>query len=265
MLQTPRSAIIYVMSGAIGGQAGLHAMACVFASASLARRLAWGVALGLGLFAAWAAGRAILWASLTYAPSYWQDAAISLFLLPLLAVSFQSPLWGARCFFRWRIFHPHDPARRLPFRPLGIRDILAAIGFVAVALSLLRVGSMIVTPPSETLLLRLMMVALVAAILSLFTTPPVLMATLRARRAGMASAIVWAVGVAVMVAIPLFAATIRGRYLPWQELDMTLSLATGYFGSMIVPLLVLRRLGYRLYWGRRGRGEGGGRTAEGGR
>jgi hypothetical protein len=58
------------------------------------------------------------------------------FVLPLLSVAIQLPLWVARYYFGWRLVD--GCGDQAPEKPLGIRDLLVATAIVAVSLALIR-------------------------------------------------------------------------------------------------------------------------------
>jgi hypothetical protein len=179
--------LVFACVGAIGAQAALHAVWCVFAPTGFGKRLTVGVGSGLALFGAWSLGYAVF---VYYEPycraEYWETIRISLLCLPLLVIAIQSPLWMARFWLGWRILHRADPFRRSGVEAFGIRDILAATGALAVALSAARIAMPPESAAAGRFPLALGIGALVAAAISLFTTLPAVAAILRARRVGLA-------------------------------------------------------------------------------
>lgn len=239
--------------GIVGAQGGLHAIWYDFASVQPVTRLGLGVGAGLGWYCAWAAGYTSQSIPRFHGSVYlfWSSVITGLLCMPLVLLAVRSPLWLARYFFRWRVLHRRDPARRSPFQSIGIRDILLATGAVAVALSAARTGITVSYHDSEPSLLILGLYALLAAALSLFTTLPVVVATLRARRLWLALLIVLFF---VLLSTVGFVAGIRGIAGEWPPRDAYLSLAlmaACFFVCLTRPLLIMRWLGYRLYWGRR--------------
>lgn len=236
--------------GLVGAQGGLHAIWYDFASVRPVTRLGLGAGVGLGWYGMWMTGYAFQWTR-HGSPYPWSGVATGLLCLPLVLLAVRSPLWLARYFFRWRVLHRRDPARRSPFQSIGIRDILLATGAVAVALSAARTGVMVSYPDSEASLLILGLYALLAAALSLFTTLPVVVATLRARRLWLALLIVLFF---VLLSTVGFVAGIRGiagEWPPREVYPLLALMAACFFVCLTGPLLIMRWLGYRLYWGRR--------------
>jgi hypothetical protein len=118
--------LVVMLFGAIGAQAGLHAIWCVFAPVACVRRAAAAIAAGLVWFAAWALGYAASVSERMFRglPSwdlfwrdYWETVAIGWLCLPLLALSIQAPLWLFRIWLRWRIVHRRD---RTPASSVGV-------------------------------------------------------------------------------------------------------------------------------------------------
>ena len=241
--------------GLIGAQAGLHAIWCVLAPVGAVKRLATGIGAGLLLYGAWALGYAVEVWNWRDADAYhwWEEVASTLLCLPLLVVAVQVPLWVARWWFGWRILRRCGPSRRLPRTPIGIRDILVATGVVALVLSIARSplpgeasnGS----PPGN--LIPLVTGALVAAAISLFTTLPVVVATLRARRLWLAIPTILFLDLAVMSGLVVISSAQDGRWPQQEECLFLILMLVGFSLSLIGPMLIVRRLGFRLYWGRR--------------
>lgn len=244
--------LVYVCFGAIGAEGGLHAIWCVLAPVGLIKRFAVGIGTALVLFGAWALGYGVYVSLEPYLyDDYWEIVVTGLLCLPLVAIAIQLPLWLARAWLGWRVLHRADPSRQSGGAAFGIRDILVATAVLALALS----AAKLAVPDrvfSETeFLFPLAIVALVAAGISLFTTLPVVVATLRARQIWLALPVTLALDVMILVVFMATGTAIARRPPPWQAYVGMACMVGGFFVSLTGVMLVARRLGYRLVWGRR--------------
>lgn len=243
-----RLALVRAEIGSVSAQLGLHAIWCVLASAGLWKRLAWGAAAGLIWLAAWVAGLLLEDAESCYLLRGVLPTV--LLCLPLAVIASQAPLWIVRGFLRWRIVHRRDPARRLPAEPMGIRHLLIATAVVAAAISAARMGLKLDGASPSSALVELVLFALVVAGLSSLTVLPALAATLRAWRVPRALLTILAFYVIVALALAVLRVLERGTTSLQQSAE-DLTVLAGLFVCLTGPLLLLRRLGYRLYWRRR--------------
>ena len=235
---------------AIGAQAGLHAIWCVFAPVSTTRKLIVGILVGLLWIAAWASGAAVFyyneapfpgmaWRPELSNPGHRWLAEVTpiLLYLPLAILAIQSPLWVARHWFRWRLSHPAEDAQQYRVAQLKLRDIFIAMGPVARALSAARVSMSYdrsATPEVQSLVL--LIPALAIAVVSWLTMLPTLVATLGTH-------LRWLIGViAVALAVAL---------VPLVGASYVVVTGVIFFAGLAGPLLYARSLGYRLYTGRR--------------
>lgn len=242
-----------VCYGAIGAQAALHAIWCVLAPVGLARRLTVGLVVALILFGAGVLGFALFEGWGRPGGGTWIAGAVGgLLCLPLVAVAVQAPLWVAKCWFRWRVVLPPHGSCHAGDRAFGIREMLVAMGVVAIALSATQLAAPFTVSPA-TFLGAFAIVVLTLAGLSLFTTLPAVVATLRARRMSLALPTLLVFDVAIAIgAIAIFAvATPEGRSMRWREYVYLATMAGAYFAWLTGVMLVVRRLGLRLFWGRR--------------
>ncbi len=233
----------------IGAQMALHGIWCALGQLRWTKRLAVGATSGLVLYGGIVAGWMVL-------PSFSEGdldgddlltvAMTGLFCLPLLALATQMPLWIMRIWFRWRIAHRDhaDPSR---FQPLRIGHLLVAMTVVAGALAAARVSQSISSSREDESIVVLAVAALVIAVASATTTVPAVLACLRARRLPLALGLTFAAEVAVYVALAII---LGGGRLDWQLIKAALVFAGGYFVTLTAPMLIARRLGYRLLWGR---------------
>jgi hypothetical protein len=234
---------------AIGAQMALHGIWCALGQLRWTKRLAVGATSGLvlygGVVAGWMALPSFLECDLD-GDDLFADAMTGLFCLPLLALASQMPLWIMRIWFRWRIAHRDhaDPSR---LQPLRIGHLLVAMTVVAGALAAARVSQSTSSSRENEGIVALAAAALVIAVVSATTTVPAVLVCLRARRLPLALGLIFAADVAVYVALAII---LGGGSLDWQLIKATLVFAGGYFVTLTAPMLIARRLGYRLLWGR---------------
>ena len=245
----PLAPLVYTCFGALGAQGALHAVWCVLAPVGFVKRLAVGVVTGLVLFGAWAVGLAVSGQFPTH--SRWEFVRAGLLCLPLIAIAIQSPLWLARACFGWRLARGEDPIRQSGTGTFGIRDILIATAVLALALSAARLAVPDEVSSDDEFLLPLAIAALVVAGVSLLTTPPVVVATLRARRTWLALPVALLSEFIMVLGFGLVLRVIGGYLPPRQEYLGVAFTVGGFFACLAGALLVVRRFDYRLFWGRR--------------
>ncbi|NQU20404.1 MAG: hypothetical protein HQ567_03910 [Candidatus Nealsonbacteria bacterium] len=244
--------LLYAILGAIGAQAGLHAIWCVLAPVGFAKRFAVGVGTGLFLFGAWAVGHAAyVYERAYYGPDYWETVLTALLCLPLLAIAVQLPLWMMRMWCGWRILYRASPFRHAGFEAFGIRDLLVATGMVAVALSAAQLGISRGDSPADVALLPLVIGAGVAAGISLIVTLPGVVATLRARRRWLALPVTLLLYMIVVFGFIAIITAIEGRSPPREAYYGMAGVGGSCFACLVGVMLMARGLGYRLLWGRR--------------
>lgn len=258
---------LFFYAGVIEAQFAFHAIWCVLAPLRLVTRLSMGLGIGLILLAAWALGLAIAQADHPpFNPGVWREILAILLTLPVIMLAAQLPLWCVRCFFHWRVFHRCDPARKSPHESLAIRDIFIATAVVAVVLSCARLATMVSGElQGEQPMIRILFLAPVTAILSLLTTLPIVVVTLRARWLGSSLPILLAVDAAMVLGVLVLVSAMQGGMA--GELAVIIgSTAAGFFGTLTGVMVIVRRLGYRVYWGRRraGQGRGAGTSSDAG-
>ena len=146
--------------------------------------------------------------------------------------------------------HRADSSRQSGGAAFGIRDILVATAVLALALSAAKLAVPESVSSETEFLFPLAIVALVAAGISLFTTLPVVVATLRAREIWLALPVTLALDVMILIVFMAIITAIEGPP-PWQAYVGAAYVLGGFFVSLTAVMLVARRLGYRLVWGRR--------------
>jgi hypothetical protein len=184
----------------------------------------------------------------------WEGFAFVFLLLPLVFLAIQSPLWLVRLLFRWDIALIQPPEEMSPVRSVTIRDMLVATGVVAGALASARFAGSLwqSNGSSPDPVFWAVMATLLAYFggISLVSSPPIVFATLRARRPGFATlaiAIYCAAWLVVVFGIVRF---FEGR---WPRLFDVVGISTvivTFAAATTTTLLVVRQLGFRLRWGR---------------
>jgi hypothetical protein len=154
-----------------------------------------------------------------------------------------------RIWFRWRIAHRDDvPSATL--RPLRIGHLLLAMAAIAMALAAARISQSISASPGNDGIVVLAVAALVIMVISAITVLPAVLAGLHARRLSLALGLAFTPDAAVVVGCATLILILGGGRLEWELFVFTAVLAGGFFVTLTVPLLIARRLGYRLLWGR---------------
>ncbi len=245
----PQAALVFMCVGAIGAQGALHAVWCVLAPVGFIKRLAVGVGTGLILFGAWALG--FLVSEKFLPPDFREIVRTGLLCLPLMAIAIQSPLWLARTCFGWRVARGGDPSRPSGGATFALRDIFIATAVVALALSAARLAVPDSVSSDDEFLLPLAITVLAAAGISLLTTLPAVVATLRARRIWLALPAALLLDVMIVVGFIEIVSAIEGSPPPWQAYVFLAYMAVSFFVCLSGVLLVARGLGFRLSWGRR--------------
>ena len=243
-------ALVFTWLGTVGAQGGLHAVWCVLAPVGFIKRLAVGVGTGLILFVSFVLGFVV--SERAHLPAdYWETVVTGLLCLPLMAVAIQSPLWLARVCGGWRILHRADLSRQSGARTFGIRDILVATAVVALALSAARLAVPDSVSSDDEFLLPLAIAVLAAAGISMLTTLPVVVATLRTRRMWLVLPAALLLDVVIAIGFGVIMSAIEGYPTPWEVSVGLVFLAGSLFACLAGVLLVVRGFGFRLSWGRR--------------
>ena len=146
--------------------------------------------------------------------------------------------------------HRADSSRQSDAATFGIRDILVATAVVALALSAARLAVPDSFSSDEEFLLPLAIAVLAAAGISLLTTLPVVVATLRTRRMWLFLPAALLLDVMIVVGFVVIMREIYG-YPPQEVYFGLVFLVGGFFASLAGVLLVVRGFGYRLVWGPR--------------
>jgi len=175
-------------------------------------------------------------------------------LVPILFYSCQLPLWPLRSFYCWRIAE-HGKAKSAP--RLSIAGILLATGAIAVALGAVRLGHhlmLLVLPAGANIDAPLwwLVVGLWAApiaVISLVVLPVFTLAIFRTKSPlwGVLGAAAWsALLFETAITIVRLASGGWPTAIPWHLLA---TIVAGFTVGLILPLLIVRLCGYRLFWG----------------
>lgn len=244
-------ALYVAFQAAIGAQLALHGIWCVLAPLSWANRLLVGAMSGLVLYGSVVA----VWIVVPILRSDLYDggsltaALTGLLCLPLLAIGAQTPLWIMRTWLRWRIVH-RDNGDPNQFEPLRIAHLLLAMAVVSGALAAADASQSRGPSRGDESTVELAIAALIITAISAATVLPAVLACLRARRLPLALGLAFALDAALVagyVALGVFLG--HGQFD--RELLTVFSVLVGsYFVTLTAPLLIARRLGYRLLWGR---------------
>jgi GAF domain-containing protein len=239
----PAAFVVYMSMAVIGAQMALQAVWCVFAPYRLTGRITGAVVMVTVLPTAWILGVLLAETMYNFADVDWY-AIRALMCLPLLAVAIQSPLWAAKCVLGWRVVAPWHYLEEMPDRKFGIRDLLIAMAIGAAVLSAAQLGA---SPNSsvEEFLVPVAISAVVLALVSLVTTIPVFIATMRPKRIG------WPLVLLLFYGAVLTFATIVAFVFVTQRNTGAIvaglaTMAYGFFVSLTACMLLFRALGWRL-------------------
>jgi hypothetical protein len=227
----------------IVGQLGLHSIWCVLAPLHWAKRLVVGTASAMVLF-----GGLLILPFLAGTLDA-AELAAPLLSFPLFLLAAQTPLWIMRMWFRWRIVH-RDDATSARFEPLRIGDLLIAMAAIGMVLAAAQASQTLMAGAGDRSIAGLVVAALVIMVISATTALPAVVAGLHARRLPLALRLAFAAHVGVVAGyVALIVALGRGR-MHWEVYVQIPVLAGGVFVTLTAPMLIARRLGYRLLWGR---------------
>ncbi len=245
-------AITFSLFGAIFAQFGLVAIWSVLAPVDWPRRFAIGAVATFVLYGAWAAGFGIAMmgkSRIGYAEFrtvFWTG----LLCLPIIALGVQLPLWIVRISRHWRICHNNPVTAETRSSPVGIRHIIVTTVIVAVALSAARCVAAIHHISAIQIIAPLLIASSAAAAASLFSTLSITIATLRAKDVWPALFVALLLNGVVFFVFLVVMSVIQRSGPPGEMYGFLFMLFVGFFGSFVTAMALIRRLGYRLYWGR---------------
>jgi hypothetical protein len=164
------------------------------------------------------------------------------FVLPLLSVAIQLPLWIARYYFGWRLIDRcGDPS---PEKPLGIRDLLVATSIVAVSLALIRLPE---DWAGEDAWMAWGIIVPALAGISLVSVLPVAVWMLHVRNLAIGLVCI-PVQTTIAIVVTLIVVAMMERIVLGQAL-VTGALVVGFAATLSVAALAARAAGYRLQIG----------------
>ncbi len=252
--------LVYACFGTIAASAALLAIGiALVCRPPLVRLLAAAGGSGL-LFGFWTIGFMISnRLSIYQADTEWRLAVVILLCLPLGALAVTAPLYLMRLAFGWRLVERNGADDERGPSPT-LRDLLLAMGLIALAFAGARLAGSLAQSSgglSEVQFWVQTGVALgICVVLSAVTTLPLTVVTLRSRWPALALA-----GFAVFAALVLVAIFGMLRLLnnqgilptpslsAWDVVGITVS-TFAFLVSAATPLLLARRGGWRLDWGR---------------
>ncbi len=244
--------LVYISFGLIAAEGGLIAICGVLGTGHPLVRLPTSAAIGFWLYSYWAAGYAM---SFVWSQSYYgvdrclKQISVGLLCLPAGYLAVQLPLWIVRLGFAWRI-ERIDPAHVAVHRPLSIRDMMVATGLVGIALAGARAASGIADEQESVFWAGFGIISASLAGISLISTLPAVVATLRVRKPAIGTAVIFVYAItAVVITIVIISWFTAQRVRSWETVGFIL-VATSLAAGLTTPLLIARRLGYRLSWGR---------------
>jgi hypothetical protein len=244
---------VYICMGLIVAQGGLIVIWCVLGSGNPLYRLVASFGASLHLYLYWAAGVAFseIWKGQTrgsISEYVWKPVLLVLLCLPGAFLAAQFPLWLVKLGLAWRIERTDVPFIHVR-RPLGIRDMMLATGLVGVALAGARAGAGVFNTDERMYWIPLGITAASLAGVSLISTLPAVVATLRASRPAIGTAVIFLYAVvAAVISISIISYFTRQRLRTWEVFTFVLVL-TSFAAGLTIPLLIARRLSYRLLWG----------------
>ena len=237
--------VALICIGLFGVQLALHAVWCVFAPYSRARRIAVAIVAAVVLIGMWILGMVMSAAAGIQRSVDWEAVRL-LLCLPLLALAIQSPLWAAKYCLGWRIALSPSDTGSTARHTFGIRDLLIAMAVGACVLSAARLAVPLDTPTEQSLL-PITLGAGTLAVVNLLTTIPIMLATLRVRRLAWPIAVLLLYGTAfTWAAISLFVTVVQQDSLLIRLI--LASIAGSYLLGLTACMLVARWVGWRLVW-----------------
>ncbi len=239
---------ISLAMGMLCAQVVLHSVWTVFGNWSMGRRVMLSGSTALLLF-----GSLVLPTVLADAfkrsnslPT-WEEAMSIALCAPVALLAFQAPYWALRGGLGWRVVTSTQAKELAKPTPLSIQHLLLATAVVAVGFATIRSAATLLQTNVTEFTIGFTVALGVWAIMSLIATVPVVIATLRAR-----NAVLWVSATLlsyVVIAAIFFGVAYIASGPPYPRLVDLLPLFAvfvGFFLLLTAPLLIARRMGYRL-------------------
>lgn len=207
------------------------------------------VVLALGLFwiASWGAGQSLVRNSFSRVNVHDIYPVLG---FPLLLLATQLPLWIFRIFGRWRIVDELVPLSLPP--QMSIAGILGAMTFIGAALALARLGMQLAVghDQSEWWIVLSLICAASAAICFFVLVPTCTLALRLNWKQGLGLTLLYLLAVALIAIIITYSFTGMRRGRPFGSAFAAIAMVFGFVVTLLLPLVLLRRAGYRLRWGK---------------
>lgn len=229
-------------SGAVIAEAGLHTIWTVFSNVRVFRRfLLSGIAAVILLLSIF--GPQLLDSPLTAGdwPLIWPFFLI----LPVPMLGLQAPLWLLKSGAGWHVVGPGTPPAARLRKPLSISGLFLATAVVAVCLTCLRLVGIARDMSTIAIATQIIVPTALLCAASLLVLVPSLFATLRAKKAWMGLGVIMAIELLIALALFSLACFTLGSP-PFEEFFYAGCIFLGFAASLYAPLMIARRLGYRL-------------------
>lgn len=248
--------LVVICFGAVLAAPELLAMAAVLGPQPHWLRIPLTLAVGILLLGCWLAGGcASSRAGVdVLSVSEWRLFGIGLLCLPSVFLAFQVPLWLVSLMFRWEFAAADPSARPASSSTTTIRGMLIAMVYIGVVLAAARFAARLPVRyeslDQATFWGTLAMVWAACSGLTLVTSLPMLVVVLRA------TSLLRAVrGIFLYIAFWIVTILALAKYLGWnvfgrQDVTFACTVVVAFAVALAVPLLVARRFGCHLRWGR---------------
>ncbi len=242
--------MVFVVAAGIGSliaQFGVLPAWLVWGTGPFWKRLLvhWGLAIGLAI--AWLFGLMLVVPSLGWPHHVARDLAIMGLCLPGFSLGIEAPLWTTRIFFGWRL---RRPGAGDDCRPLAIRDFLAGMAVISVALAAARGANSLDEHGRNEVWIVQSIFSGFATLAGLLSLPPLAWCLLRIQDIPKGIVGVIAYTLAASYAVVALMAAFGG--LPPD--GTAIAAAFVFFGSFSATIAaafgLARRAGYRLEVGR---------------
>jgi hypothetical protein len=243
---------VFFCFGSIGAAGSTIAVLGVLPSWPFWFRLQLSFLLGTMLFGMWTIGLAASMADYRHAGSstIWSGWTVAVFCYPLILLSIQAPLWLMGALGNWTIARQNEEPNR---RPLTIRDMLtgmALIGFAMAGAQFARQVNPSVFSSEGEFWISVGGSALGCLVVSLLAVIPVVLATLRCSNPWVGIILLLIYGSAALAILFVTTRIMDGRFPGAREMFAAITVVSSFIVASSAPLLIARRLGCRLKWGR---------------